>query len=116
MCKFKLYLERHVELDGDIHSHLAKKLVASICKSEMDWTLAEKSALDAIQSRLLMKINLLLCRYQMNNSIFRLKYWDGVCDVINSKALCTKICKGYSGNCDIEDVKKCVINSPEKGS
>ena len=51
MKRFELYLERHIALDGDIHSHLAKKLVASICKTENDWKLAEKAALDAIKSR-----------------------------------------------------------------
>ena len=51
MERFELYLERHIELDGDIHSHLAKKLVSSICKTEEDWILAEKAAIDALQSR-----------------------------------------------------------------
>ena len=50
--RFELYLQRHIELDGDIHSVLAKKLVASICKSEKEWALAEESALTAINSRL----------------------------------------------------------------
>ena len=49
--RFELYLQRHIELDGDIHSVLAKKLVASICKSEKEWALAEESALTAINSR-----------------------------------------------------------------
>ena len=30
--KIELYLDRHIELDGDIHSVLAKKLVATICQ------------------------------------------------------------------------------------
>jgi len=63
--KFKVYLERHITLDGDVHSHLAKKLVASICKNDADWNLAEDAALTAINSRL--------------------KYWDSVYDVIRSK-------------------------------
>ena len=37
-------MDRHIELDGDCHSILAKKLVASLCKSEEDWQLAEKWA------------------------------------------------------------------------
>ena len=49
--RFELYLQRHIELDGDIHSHLAKKLVAQICRSEKEWDLAENSALTAIKSR-----------------------------------------------------------------
>ena len=44
MTKFEIYLDRHIELDGDCHSLLAKKLVASLCKSEEDWQLAEKWA------------------------------------------------------------------------
>ena len=53
MTKLETYLDRHIELDGDCHSILAKKLVASLCKSEEDWELAEKWALFAIESRLL---------------------------------------------------------------
>ena len=51
MDRFKLYLQHHIELDGDVHSHLAKKIVASICKNESDWSLAGTAALEAIQSR-----------------------------------------------------------------
>jgi len=53
LTKFEIYLDRHIELDGDCHSILAKKLVASLCKSEEDWQLAEKWATFAIESRLL---------------------------------------------------------------
>ena len=45
-------MDRHIELDGDIHSVLAKKLVATICKTDADWKLAEDWALIAIKSRL----------------------------------------------------------------
>ena len=47
MRKLEIYLDRHIELDGDCHSILAKKLVASLCKSEEDWQMAEKWALFA---------------------------------------------------------------------
>jgi len=97
--KFELYLQRHIELDGDIHSHLAKKLVASICRSEKEWNLAENSALTAIKSRL--------------------TYWDNVYSVITAKKQ-----KACSANCDpsatcngdIENlvdatIKKCAVDS-----
>ena len=66
MKRFELYLQRHIELDGDIHSHLAKKLVAQICRSEKEWDLAENSALTAIKSRFV-NVNQLLD----NKSIFQ---------------------------------------------
>ena len=50
--KFEIYLDRHIELDGDVHSVLAKKLVATICKTDADWKLAEDWAVIAIKSRL----------------------------------------------------------------
>ena len=65
--KFELYLKRHIELDGDIHSHLAKKLVASICRSEKEWELAENSALTAIKSR----FDSIKNRLSYNKSIFK---------------------------------------------
>lgn len=104
--RFELYLQRHIDLDGDIHSHLAKKLVASICKSEIDWNLAEKAAIDAIQSRL--------------------RYWDEVYDIIISEKSkkCPDTCTKTACNNDIESLgennKKCTMGTitheqPESG-
>ena len=53
LTKFEIYLDRHIELDGDCHSILAKKLVASLCNSEEDWQLAEKWATFARFSNIL---------------------------------------------------------------
>ena len=115
MKKFELYLQRHIELDGDIHSHLAKKLVASICRSEKEWNLAENSALTAIKSRFdSRKIS------QVITKVFlRLTYWDNVYSVITAKKQ-----KACSANCDpsatcngdIENladatIKKCAVDS-----
>ena len=91
MKKFELYLKRHIELDGNIHSHLAKKLVASICRSEKDWNLAENSALTAIKSRFdSIKIGQVIIKV-----LLRLIYWDNVYSVIKKKKQ-----KDCSVNCD----------------
>ena len=50
--KFENYLDRHIELDGDCHSHLAKTMTAMLCKTPKDWHLAKISAVAAIQARL----------------------------------------------------------------
>ena len=50
--KFEIYLDRHIELDGDCHSHLAKKMTAILCKTPADWELAREAAILAIQARL----------------------------------------------------------------
>jgi len=60
--KFEIYLDRHIELDGDCHSHLAKKMCAILANSDADWKLAKEASLKAIKSRL--------------------AYWDEVADKI----------------------------------
>ena len=118
MKRFELYLHRHIELDGDIHSHLAKKLVASICKSEVDWNLAEKAALDAIRSLYIdfeISINFLFHE-------LRLLYWDKVYDVIISRKskICSNTCASMFCNTDIEslaeNVNQCGPDAKELGA
>ena len=53
LSKFEIYLDRHIQLDGDCHSHLAKKMTAVLCKTEADWKLAKESSIIAIQARLM---------------------------------------------------------------
>ena len=65
---FYYYLERHTELDGDEHQHFAQQLVDHFCKQDDSRIRKAQSACkEAIKARL--------------------KFWDGVLDVINSDNL-----------------------------
>lgn len=62
---FKYYLERHIEVDGNHHSHLAIQMTENLCETEEQWqeaTIAVKEALqlrinlwDAIHEQILQK-------------------------------------------------------------
>lgn len=64
----KYYLERHIEVDGDHHSHLALAMTAELCGDDEDkWKAAELVTIASLQQR----INL----------------WDGVYnEIVNKKA------------------------------
>lgn len=63
---FKYYLERHIELDGDKHSHLALQMTSNLCgTNELLWQEAEQAVIESLQKR----INL----------------WDGVYEQIVSQ-------------------------------
>jgi hypothetical protein len=62
---FKYYLERHIEVDGDHHSHLAMQMTSLLCKSENHWQEAEEAIIQSLQQRV--------------------KLWDGVYDMIMAK-------------------------------
>ena len=50
---FKYYLERHIEVDGDHHSHLALEMTASLCGSdEKIWKEVEKITLKSLEKRI----------------------------------------------------------------
>ncbi len=50
---FKYYLERHIEVDGDHHSHLALNMTAHLCgNDESLWAEAEKVSIESLQKRL----------------------------------------------------------------
>lgn len=50
---FKYYLERHIEVDGDHHSHLALQMTANLCAAdEAYWAEAEAATIQALQSRI----------------------------------------------------------------
>jgi hypothetical protein len=50
---FKYYLERHIEVDGDHHSHLALEMTSLLCgDSEVHWQEATEAAKEAIASRI----------------------------------------------------------------
>ena len=49
---FKYYLERHIEVDGDHHSHLALAMTEELCSNDVDkWAEAEAYVLRALNSR-----------------------------------------------------------------
>lgn len=50
---FRQYLERHIEVDGDHHGPLARKMLLSLCgDSAMKWQEAEHAAVIAIEARI----------------------------------------------------------------
>jgi len=63
---FKYYLERHIEVDGDKHGHLALQMTSNLCGTdEKFWQEAEVAIVDTLQKRI--------------------DLWDGVYRVIQSK-------------------------------
>lgn len=65
---FKYYLERHIEVDGDHHSHLALEMTSNLCgTNEQFWEDAEKASIESLQNRI--------------------KLWDGVYNQISNKNL-----------------------------
>lgn len=50
---FKYYLERHIEIDGDHHSHLALQMTANLCgENESYWLEAEHAIIESLQKRI----------------------------------------------------------------
>jgi hypothetical protein len=50
---FKYYLERHIEVDGDHHSHLALAMTEKLCEKEhLFWAEAEETTKRALQNRI----------------------------------------------------------------
>jgi hypothetical protein len=61
---FKYYLERHIEVDGDHHSHLALEMTANLCgNDEAKWQEAETAIIESLKQRI--------------------KLWDGVYEEIS---------------------------------
>jgi pyrroloquinoline quinone (PQQ) biosynthesis protein C len=53
VAEFKYYLDRHIEVDGGHHSHLALEMTASLCGDDaVKWQEAEDATLVALQKRL----------------------------------------------------------------
>ena len=50
---FKYYLERHIEVDGDHHSHLALQMTSNLCHTnEQYWAEAEQTTIQSLQKRI----------------------------------------------------------------
>ncbi len=50
---FKYYLDRHIEVDGDHHSHLALAMTAQLCGNEEEkWNKAEQWAVESLKRRI----------------------------------------------------------------
>lgn len=50
---FKYYIERHIEVDGDHHSHLAMQMTANLCNdNEQYWLEAEEIIIQSLQQRI----------------------------------------------------------------
>lgn len=50
---FKYYLERHIEVDGDHHSHLALQMTSNLCgNNQAFWEEAKKVTIDSLQKRI----------------------------------------------------------------
>lgn len=65
---FKFYLDRHIEVDGDHHGHLALQMVSELCGNDPEkWEEAEKYSIRALE--------------------MRKQLWDGVLDEIRKHQL-----------------------------
>ena len=50
---FKYYLERHIEVDGDHHSHLALQMTSNLCGTDDQlWKEAEQAVIESLQKRI----------------------------------------------------------------
>ncbi len=50
--KFMDYIHRHIELDGDVHSHLAEQMMAQLIRTEDDLSVAIAAATIALRARI----------------------------------------------------------------
>lgn len=66
LSTLKYYLERHIEVDGDHHTHLAQAMLAELCgEDEQRWQEASRAAQEALK--------------------YRLGLWDGILSTVRSE-------------------------------
>lgn len=67
---FTYYLERHIEVDGDHHSHLAKEMTAELCgNDDRKWQEAEEAVVRALESRLALWNDTLKSMRELTSSV-----------------------------------------------
>jgi hypothetical protein len=50
---FKYYIERHIEVDGDHHSHLAIQMTTNLCKNNQEyWEEIEEAVINSLKQRI----------------------------------------------------------------
>ncbi len=55
IATFKYYLDRHIEVDGDLHSHLALEMVSELCGDDATkWEEATSYVLRSLESRIIL--------------------------------------------------------------
>ncbi len=55
IATFKYYLDRHIEVDGDHHSHLALEMVSELCGDDNEkWEEAKSYVLRSLESRIIL--------------------------------------------------------------
>ncbi len=53
VSQFKYYLDRHIEVDGDHHSHLALEMTAELCRNDDEkWQEVTDAAIIALEKRI----------------------------------------------------------------
>lgn len=67
--EFIYYLQRHIELDGDVHGPMAERLLNHLCgNDEEKWHRAAQAATKALEARLTL--------------------WNGIAESVGKKAIC----------------------------
>ncbi|MFN4299772.1 MAG: DUF3050 domain-containing protein [Thermaurantimonas sp.] len=68
VSRFKYYIDRHIEVDGGHHSHLALEMTSQLCEDDqLKWTEAQEAVVKALK--------------------MRKKLWDGVYQCIGSESV-----------------------------